>query len=144
MNNKSVWAVIIIVVIVLVGGGLLLANKNSDNTTPSTTTTSNNGNTEDMNNNDNSSASTTPTATDKVDIKDMAFSPADITVAVGTTVTWTNNDDDAHTVAAKDDSFHSGSLAKGQSFRYTFTKAGTYDYLCSIHPFMVASVTVTQ
>ena len=87
----------------------------------------------------------TATAGDtKVVIDTYKFGPDQLTVPVGTTVTWTNDDDDAHTVVAKDDTFRSESLAKGQSFRYTFTKAGTYAYLCSIHPFMVASVTVTQ
>jgi plastocyanin len=91
---------------------------------------------------------TAPTASNsantKVLIDTYKFGPDALTVPVGTTVTWTNNDSDEHTVVAKDDTFHSGSLAKGQTFSYTFTKAGTYDYLCSIHPFMVASVTVTQ
>jgi plastocyanin len=72
------------------------------------------------------------------------FGPDKITVPIGTAVTWTNNDADQHTVVAKDDSFRSGSLAKGQSFSFTFDKAGSYDYRCSIHPFMVATVVVTQ
>jgi plastocyanin len=80
----------------------------------------------------------------KVLIDTYKFGPDALTVPVGTTVTWTNNDGDAHTVVAKDQTFSSPALAKGQTFSYTFTKAGKYDYLCSIHPFMVASVTVTQ
>lgn len=91
-----------------------------------------------------SSATAANSADAKVLIDSYKFGPDKLTVPVGTTVTWTNNDTDEHTVVAKDDSFRSGSLAKGQSFRYTFTKAGSYDYLCSIHPFMVATVVVTQ
>jgi len=72
------------------------------------------------------------------------FGPDKLTVPVGTTVTWTNNDADQHTVLAKDDTFRSGSLAKGQSFSFKFDRAGSYDYRCSIHPFMVATVVVTQ
>ncbi|HEY2832004.1 MAG TPA: cupredoxin family copper-binding protein [Sporichthyaceae bacterium] len=79
----------------------------------------------------------------KVLIDSYKFGPDKLTVPVGTTVTWTNNDADEHTVVAKDETFRSGSLAKGQSFQYTFSKAGSYDYLCSIHPFMVATVVVT-
>jgi plastocyanin len=114
MNNKSVWAVIVIVVIILVGGGLLLANKNSDNNTTPNPATSNTSQA-DMNSsnpNNNSTNSTTPTATDKVDIKDMAFSPADITVKAGTTVTWTNNDSITHDVTETDgqDGPNSGAL----------------------------------
>jgi plastocyanin len=91
-----------------------------------------------------SAATAANSADAKVLIDSYKFGPDKLTVPVGTTVTWTNNDTDEHTVVAKDDSFRSGSLAKGQSFRYTFTKAGSYDYLCSIHPFMVATVVVTQ
>jgi plastocyanin len=77
-------------------------------------------------------------------IDKYTFGPDQLTVPVGTTVTWTNNDADAHTVVAKDNSFASPALGKGQSFSFKFEKAGSYNYLCSIHPFMVATVTVTQ
>jgi plastocyanin len=77
-------------------------------------------------------------------IDKYTFGPDQLTVPVGTTVTWTNNDADEHTVVAKDNTFASPALAKGQSFSFKFEKAGTYNYLCSIHPFMVATVTVTQ
>lgn len=83
-------------------------------------------------------------ATSSVTIKNFAFSPASITVKVGTTVTWTNSDQDAHTVTAKDSTFGSQALDTGASFKFTFTKPGTYDYLCTIHPFMTATVVVTQ
>jgi plastocyanin len=85
-------------------------------------------------------SSTAPT----VLIDRYMFGPDMLTVPVGTAVTWTNNDADEHTVVAMDKAFRSGALAKGQSFSFTFAKAGTYHYLCSIHPFMVATVTVTR
>jgi plastocyanin len=78
-------------------------------------------------------------------ISNFAFSPAAITVKAGTTVTWTNKDTDAHTVTSQNNSGPLGSsaLSTGQSYSYKFTKAGTYSYLCTIHPFMTATVTVT-
>jgi plastocyanin len=77
-----------------------------------------------------------------VTIAKFMFGPDTLKVPVGATVTWTNQDDDPHTVVAKDGSFRSGALNKGASYRHTFDKAGTYQYLCSIHPFMVATVVV--
>ena len=75
-------------------------------------------------------------------IENFNFTPADITVAVGTTVTWTNNDDVEHTVTASDNSFSSSSLETGTSYSFTFATAGTYSYFCAIHPFMTGRVTV--
>jgi plastocyanin len=77
-----------------------------------------------------------------VTIASFAFTPASITVKVGDKVTWTNNDSTAHTVTADDTSFTSGDLAQGASFSFTFTKAGTFPYHCSIHPSMKAAVVV--
>lgn len=86
-----------------------------------------------------------PVATDTVAIKNFAFAPAAITVKVGTKVTWTNQDTDAHTVTSQTGGgpLNSQPLNTGQSYSYTFTKAGTFSYLCTIHPFMTATVTVT-
>lgn len=86
---------------------------------------------------------TAPVAIDSVAIKNFAFSPVVVTVRVGTTVTWTNSDQDAHTVTATGGVFKSATLNTGDTFRYTFTKPGRYDYLCTIHPFMTATVVVT-
>jgi plastocyanin len=86
---------------------------------------------------------TAPVATDLVVIKNFAFSPATVTVRAGTTITWTNGDQDAHTVTATGGAFKSATLNTGDTFRYTFTTAGRYAYLCTIHPFMTASVVVT-
>jgi plastocyanin len=80
----------------------------------------------------------------QVAIQGFAFSPQKITVKVGTTVTWTNRDQDAHTVTAKSGPFHSKALNTGGTFTYTFTSAGSYDYYCTIHPFMTATVVVTK
>jgi plastocyanin len=77
-----------------------------------------------------------------VTIDNYAFSPASITVSVGTTVTWVNNDTTAHTVTADDGSFDSGNLAPGESFTYTFTSAGSFVYHCNYHPNMEGTVAV--
>lgn len=86
-----------------------------------------------------------PVAGNAVSIMNFAFSPAALTVKAGTTVTWTNKDSDAHTVTSQGSGgpLRSAALATGQSYSYTFTKPGTYSYLCTIHPFMTATVTVT-
>jgi len=86
-------------------------------------------------------ASTAAAAGSAVEIKNFAFNPASVTVAVGTAVTWTNNDSVGHTVTADDGSFN-GSVAPGAPFSFTFTKAGTYTYHCSIHPNMKATIVV--
>jgi plastocyanin len=77
-----------------------------------------------------------------VSIAAFSFQPAAITVAVGTTVTWTNNDSAGHTVAADDGSFKSDTLAAGATFSQTFAAAGTFAYHCSIHSSMTGTVTV--
>jgi plastocyanin len=93
-----------------------------------------------------STAAPAPVAGNAVAIKNFAFSPASLTVKVGTTVTWINQDTDAHTVTTQNNAgpLSSQALTTGQTYSYTFTKAGTYSYLCTIHPFMTATVTVTQ
>jgi plastocyanin len=92
-----------------------------------------------------SSAPAVPVAGNAVTIMNFAFAPAALTVKAGTTVTWTNKDSDAHTVTSQGSGGPLGSaaLATGQSYSYTFAKPGTYSYLCTIHPFMTATVTVT-
>src|SRR5215217_7085812 len=80
-----------------------------------------------------------------VNIKNFAFNPPNVTVAPGTTVTWVNNDQTAHTATATDPAgaFDSGTLQPGQSYSFTFDKPGTYAYHCNIHPDMTATVTVS-
>ncbi len=81
---------------------------------------------------------------EQVKMASFAFAPLSITVKVGTTVTWTNQDASPHTVTADDGSFDSGSLAQGATFSQTFTKAGTFPYHCTFHSTMHGTVTVTQ
>jgi len=81
-------------------------------------------------------------ATHQVSIENFAFMPANLTVAVGDTVTWTNNDDAPHTATASNGAFDSGTLDNGGTFSFTFTTAGTYAYICEIHPQMTGTITV--
>ncbi len=75
-----------------------------------------------------------------IDIKDFMFMT--VTVTAGSKVTWTNRDEVPHTVTEKDKLFRSAALDTGDSFSYTFTTPGTYEYFCSLHPQMVAKVIV--
>jgi plastocyanin len=77
-----------------------------------------------------------------VDIKNLAFSPATLTVSIGTTVTWTNDDSMTHTVTSNSGVFDSGDLPQGKTFSFTFNTAGTFDYHCAIHPSMVGHIIV--
>ena len=77
-----------------------------------------------------------------IEIRNFAFGPKDMTVPVGTTVTWTNMDTVAHTATSDDGVFNSGNLNPGQGFSYQFEKAGTFDYSCSYHPGMKGTVIV--
>ncbi len=82
-------------------------------------------------------------ATKSVEISNFAFSPAVITVKVGATVTWTNKDEDAHTVAIVGTAV-SKPLQTGDSYAHTFGQPGTYTYRCTIHPNMRGMVVVTS
>jgi plastocyanin len=78
-----------------------------------------------------------------VDISGFAFQPGTVTIQVGDTVTWTNNDDTAHTATSTDNpALFDGEMAPGESFSFTFTEAGTFDYVCEIHPAMQGTVVV--
>jgi plastocyanin len=77
-----------------------------------------------------------------VKIDNFSFGPQTLTVSVGTTVVWTNRDDIPHTVVSTDGVFKSKVRDTDEKFSYTFTKAGTYPYFCSVHPKMTGKVVV--
>ena len=91
-------------------------------------------------------AATAPAATAPatVTIDNFAYSPATLIVAPGTRVVWANKDEEPHTVTSADGgaTFKSPALDTDDSFAFTFTKAGTYKYFCSIHPHMVGTIVV--
>ena len=112
---------------------LLLAGCGGSATTPITVTTA--------------SQTTATTGTSggggtKVTMKQFAFNPATVTIKVGETVTWENQDGADHNVIADDGSFKSADFGQGKTFSFTFTKAGTYTYSCHIHPDMKGTVIV--
>ena len=76
-----------------------------------------------------------------VTIDNFTFAPAELTVKVGTTVTWTNHDDIPHTVASAG-KFRSKTLDTDDSFSFTFTTPGDYQYFCSLHPHMTGMIKV--
>lgn len=84
-----------------------------------------------------------PAGANQVIIDGFAFAPATLTVPAGTTVTWTNRDEEPHTVAASDGSFRSPGMGTGATYAHTFSATGSFDYVCSIHPMMRGTVVVT-
>jgi plastocyanin len=71
-----------------------------------------------------------------------AFVPNPITITVGTTVKWTNNDNVSHDVTSQNNLFFSGNLDPGATYTHTFQSAGSFPYYCTIHPLMVGTITV--
>jgi plastocyanin len=117
MKNKNVW--IAIFTIPAIAALLMLAGSSS------------------VKANDQPSAGNTA-----VKIDNFVFGPQTVTVPAGTTVTWTNSDDIPHTAVSTDGVFKSKVMDTDERFSYTFTKAGTYPYYCSIHPKMTGTVVV--
>lgn len=77
-----------------------------------------------------------------IHIKDFAYAPSPLTIHVGDSVTFVNDDDEAHTVTARDKSFDSLGLDAKGSWKHAFTKPGTYAYFCALHPYMKATIVV--
>jgi plastocyanin len=87
-------------------------------------------------------AATALPAETRASIDNFSFKPDTITVPVGTTVVWENNDDIPHTVVSLDATFHSQALDTEDKFSFTFAKAGMFEYFCSLHPQMTGKVVV--
>lgn len=78
----------------------------------------------------------------RVDIKEFMFGPKDLTIAVGTKVTWVNDDQTPHTVVETNKVFRSGALDTNDRFSYEFNTPGTFEYFCALHPQMIGKITV--
>ena len=78
-----------------------------------------------------------------VAVQAFVYDAAEVTVSVGSTVTWTNNDPVAHTVTDVNQAWDSGPFESGVTFSKTFSEPGTYEYYCIPHPMMIGKVTVT-
>ena len=83
-------------------------------------------------------------AKNEISIQGNAFNPDNLSIKVGDTVTWINNDSYAHTVKAAKGEFDSGNIASGGKFSFTFSKEGTYEYICAIHTSMTGKIVVTK
>ena len=81
-------------------------------------------------------------AANTIVVKSFMFSPMSINVKAGTKVTWTNKDEEPHTVASNEGVFRSAALDTDESFSFKFDKPGTYHYTCTIHPRMIGTITV--
>ncbi len=144
MRNKSL-VIIVSIVVVLVGAFAVTkmfssykTNKDKQNSMSAM---------QQSNANQPSNATSPAQATNAVAIENFSFSPANITVKAGTTVTWTNKDNVNHTVTADDpsaDAPASQDIAKGQTYSFTFKTVGTYKYHCQLHPSMTGTVKVTE
>jgi len=89
-----------------------------------------------------SRAAAADSSTVAVQIDNFSFTPQEIKVKAGSTITWTNRDDIPHTVVSTDEAFKSKALDTDDKFTTTLTKPGTYTYFCSIHPKMTGKIVV--
>ena len=137
-SNKTFFGIIAAVFVVGIVAVVVLAmNRSSDESTNS----SSNGNAS------SETGSSESASGEKVSIKDYKYGPESLTVKKGTTVTWTNEDSVGHTVTVTDASKggpESELFKKGETFSYTFDEVGEFPYFCEPHPYMKASVTVTE
>jgi len=136
MGKRVIAVVVVILIIGAIAFGLSRnSNKNTSNqNTPSSASSQSSQNNQSL------------TSTNSVTIQNFAFTPGDITVKKGTTVTWTNNDSTAHSVNETDNQKgpDSGDLNPGDKYSFTFNQSGTFKYRCNLHPEMLGTVTVTD
>lgn len=124
--NKNILIILIIILVVIVGAVYFLQQpKTAQNNQPNQPL--------------NNSVSTGSEALN-ITIQNFLFNPAELSIKKGDTVTWTNQDSMAHKISGN--GFQSDALNKGQSFSFTFNTAGTFDYICSIHPSMKGKIIV--
>lgn len=140
--GKSTLVAIVVVAILIIGGAVALIYKSNSNSPTQSTSDSaqNKSNTSSTSSNANQTS-----ATGIINIKNMMFTPSQITVQKDGTVTWTNNDNTAHTVT--DDLSNvggpaSGNIEPGSTYSFTFNKTGSFQYHCSIHPSMRGTIVV--
>ena len=150
MKNTKGLIIGIVVVIVAVGGAVALTSSKkdtSDSKSSSGYSSSSSSNTNSAAKSEDTSSVKDAVATNMVDIKDYAYSPKTITVKAGTTVTWTNQDSVKHDVVSDDsspDAPNGPLIGKGETYSFTFNKAGTYTVHCTPHPYMHGIIVVTE
>jgi plastocyanin len=140
MNGRGVRLAVVIVVVAIVIAGLLFFSGGSNPPANSNQNQQPDGNTTGSRRNAGEAVDT-----DRVTIESFSFTPANISVKIGTRVTWINNDSTAHTVTERDGQPGpvSPNLNHNQSYSFRFIRAGSYHYHCTIHPEMTGTVTVT-
>lgn len=135
-HYKTQLIIVAVIAFLLVGGLLVVMNRGNSSSPPAThTQTESTNDTEDA------------VATASVTIKGYAFTPAVIKIKVGDTVTWTNSDSVHHNIVADtagDDAPNGPLFGQGETYSYTFKKAGSYAYHCGPHPYMHGTVVVTN
>jgi amicyanin len=147
LKNKSlVFVVVLVVVIAAIVAAVVFAGKDNTAKTSNDNMSNMNTSTNQTTTNSNTKDTTNAVATNEVEISNFAFSPQVIKVKVGTKVTWTNKDSVEHTVTSDDTSSGGGMdsklLAKNESYTVPFSKAGTFTYHCTPHPYMTGTVIV--
>lgn len=115
---------------------------NTTTTTSTPTTTTSTPTTTTSTPTSTTSTTSTPVSTSTVEIRNFSFQPRTITISRGTTVTWTQRDQVAHTVTADNGSYDSGLLQQGQTYSRTFNDVGTSTYYCKPHPNMKGTIIV--
>ncbi len=148
MKKSSLVFIIILVIVVIVGIVFWL---NMPNGTPAYSQPTVQSSNVDTNSSPTpiSSPAETPLLTSapipttvSVSINNFAFAPNSLTIHKGDTVTWTNNDAAGHTITGNSGGPASGTIAKGQSYSYTFLTVGSFPYHCTIHPMMKGVIVV--
>ena len=132
MNKAALSALAVAALVIVVGAGALYISTRSDDPMMTSSAKS-------------AEAPSDAVTTDAIDIKGFEFAPGDVTVKVGTTVTWTNRDSVKHNVAVDSGDGPDGPLlAKDETYSYTFDTPGAYPYHCDPHRSMTATVYVTE
>jgi plastocyanin len=136
--KRVVIILAVLAVLIGVGFGVYSHNHTNNNSSSNSANSTNSNTSQQTTTNTNAPQGT-------INIANMMFSPSQITVAVGGSVTWTNNDSIAHTVTddlSNVDGPNSGNIAPGASYTFTFKKAGSYQYHCDIHHSMRGTIVV--
>jgi len=148
--SKTILGILLAVVSVGLIGGIVYTNNKNDDTGHASSSAHSDSETphpEDNAETTEQAATSEPAGANAIEIKDYTYGPKTIKVKVGETVTWTNQDSVKHDITPDTESADfkaSELLGKGESYSFTFTKAGTYSYKCSPHPYMKATVEVTE
>jgi amicyanin len=121
--NKNILIVIIVILVIVTGAVYFWQQPKST-----------------QNNQSNQPISNEANGVLNITIQNFSFNPAELSIKKGSTVTWTNQDAMPHKISGS--SFQSDALNKGRSFSFTFDTAGTFDYVCSIHPYMKGRIIV--